>query len=315
MVAAILEPQRHAARPQPRRREHGRRRRRGAGRARAARRRHGPVRGRRVLARPGGRRAAAARACCSPTCSATSSTATASSRRSPTAGRRSSPASPPRPRSCSTPTTRSSPTSAATATPLYFGVEDDALALPELQHASDSKHCRRCGARLRLRRGLPRPPRPLPLPELRRAPPRAGGHARPTSSCAASARRAFTLRTPDGDAAVELPLPGLYNVYNALGAAALVPARSACRSTTSSPGWPRSRPRSAAPRRSSSAAATVDPARQEPGRRQRGAAHARARGRASTTCSACSTTAPPTAATSRGCGTPTSSSSRRTCAG
>ncbi len=28
----------------------------------------------------------------------------------------------------------------------YFGVEDDALALPEMQHASDSKHCRRCGA-------------------------------------------------------------------------------------------------------------------------------------------------------------------------
>src|SRR3954451_11963990 len=28
---------------------------------------------------------------------------------------------------------------------LYFGVEDDSLALPELQHASDSKHWRRCG--------------------------------------------------------------------------------------------------------------------------------------------------------------------------
>ena len=28
---------------------------------------------------------------------------------------------------------------------LYFGVEDPSLALPELQHASDSKHCRRCG--------------------------------------------------------------------------------------------------------------------------------------------------------------------------
>src|SRR3954465_5610783 len=27
----------------------------------------------------------------------------------------------------------------------YFGVEDDSLALPELQHASDRKHCRRCG--------------------------------------------------------------------------------------------------------------------------------------------------------------------------
>ena len=28
---------------------------------------------------------------------------------------------------------------------LYFGVEDDSLALAELQHAADSKHCRRCG--------------------------------------------------------------------------------------------------------------------------------------------------------------------------
>src|SRR5215216_5136347 len=27
----------------------------------------------------------------------------------------------------------------------YFGVEDASLALPELQHAADSKHCRRCG--------------------------------------------------------------------------------------------------------------------------------------------------------------------------
>lgn len=28
---------------------------------------------------------------------------------------------------------------------VYFGVEDDAMALPQMQHASDSKHCRRCG--------------------------------------------------------------------------------------------------------------------------------------------------------------------------
>src|SRR5919199_3987051 len=27
----------------------------------------------------------------------------------------------------------------------YFGVEDESLALAELQHAADSKHCRRCG--------------------------------------------------------------------------------------------------------------------------------------------------------------------------
>jgi UDP-N-acetylmuramyl tripeptide synthase len=31
----------------------------------------------------------------------------------------------------------------------------------------------------------------------------------------------FTLRTPAGERAIALPLPGLYNVYNALGAAAL----------------------------------------------------------------------------------------------
>ena len=112
---------------------------------RALDRRPRPVRGRRVLARAGRRRAARRARCCSPTCSATSSTATASSRRSPTAGPTSSPRAPARPRSCSTRTTRWSPTSAASASRAYFGVEDDALAHAELQHAADSKHCRRCG--------------------------------------------------------------------------------------------------------------------------------------------------------------------------
>ena len=28
---------------------------------------------------------------------------------------------------------------------LYFGVEDDSLALPGMAHAADAKHCRRCG--------------------------------------------------------------------------------------------------------------------------------------------------------------------------
>src|SRR5205823_1476911 len=27
----------------------------------------------------------------------------------------------------------------------YYGVEDPAMAMPEMQHAADSKHCRRCG--------------------------------------------------------------------------------------------------------------------------------------------------------------------------
>ena len=29
---------------------------------------------------------------------------------------------------------------------LYFGVEDDSLAMAGMSHAADAKHCRRCGA-------------------------------------------------------------------------------------------------------------------------------------------------------------------------
>ena len=50
---------------------------------------------------------------------------------------------------------------------VYFGVSDDSQALPELQHAADSKHCRNCGAPYVYDAVLPRPPRPLPLPQLR----------------------------------------------------------------------------------------------------------------------------------------------------
>ena len=55
------------------------------------------------------------------------------------------------------------------------------------------------------------------MPELRPGAPDADRRRPPTSSCAASAppRSRSTARR------VELPLPGLYNVYNALGAAAL----------------------------------------------------------------------------------------------
>jgi UDP-N-acetylmuramyl tripeptide synthase len=99
---------------------------------------------------------------------------------------------------------------------VYFGVDDDSLALPELQHASDSKHCRRCGhayvyeAVYLAHLGHYRCPQ--------------CGQRRPEPSVIATAvelrgirSAAFTLR----EQRVELPLPGLYNVYNALGAAAL----------------------------------------------------------------------------------------------
>jgi UDP-N-acetylmuramyl tripeptide synthase len=102
----------------------------------------------------------------------------------------------------------------------YFGVDDVRVALPGLPHATDAKHCRRCGR--------PYVYDAVLLGHLGHYRCPAGDSVRPTPQVAAddvelegvrSAR--FTLRTPQGSAPVRLPLPGLYNVYNALGAAAL----------------------------------------------------------------------------------------------
>ena len=102
----------------------------------------------------------------------------------------------------------------------YFGVEDPTVAIPEMQHAADSKHCRRCGAAYTYET--------IYLGHLGRYRCPSCGQQRPTPSIAAerialdgTRRSAFELITPVGTASVELPLPGLYNVYNALGAAAL----------------------------------------------------------------------------------------------
>ena len=102
----------------------------------------------------------------------------------------------------------------------FFGVEDDALAMAEMQHAADAKHCRRCGA--------PYVYEAIYLGHLGRYRCERCGARRPQPEIAAhdvvleGVRGArFTLRTPAGERDVALPLPGLYNVYNALGAAAL----------------------------------------------------------------------------------------------
>jgi UDP-N-acetylmuramyl tripeptide synthase len=102
----------------------------------------------------------------------------------------------------------------------YFGVEDPAMAMAEMQHASDSKHCRRCGAAYRYEA--------IYLGHLGRYSCPSCGQRRPDPDVAAEAielhgtrAASFRLRTPSGTVAIELPLPGLYNVYNALGAAAL----------------------------------------------------------------------------------------------
>jgi lipid II isoglutaminyl synthase (glutamine-hydrolysing) len=98
----------------------------------------------------------------------------------------------------------------------YFGVDDDSLALPELQHASDSKHCRRCGHTYEYTKIYIAHTGHYRCPHC--------GQHRPAPDVVATdvelrgiRSAAFTLR----ERRVELPLPGLYNVYNALGAAAL----------------------------------------------------------------------------------------------
>lgn len=101
----------------------------------------------------------------------------------------------------------------------FFGIEDPDQAVAELQHAFDAKHCRRCGTPYRYERAF--------VGHL--------GHYlcpgcdadRPTPDVFATAidllgieGSAFTAHTPRGELAIELPLPGLYNVYNALAAIA-----------------------------------------------------------------------------------------------
>jgi UDP-N-acetylmuramyl tripeptide synthase len=102
----------------------------------------------------------------------------------------------------------------------WFGLDDPTAALPEMQHASDSKWCVRCGARYAYSA--------VYLGHLGdwRCP--SCGDARPQPSVTAREIRidgldavGFRLCAPAGEVAVRLPLPGVYNVYNALAAAAL----------------------------------------------------------------------------------------------
>ena len=102
----------------------------------------------------------------------------------------------------------------------YFGVEDPSVAMPEMQHASDSKHCRRCGAAYSYEA--------IYLGHLGRYRCPNCGQERPAPKVAAeqitldgTRGASFQIRTPTDSLTVKLPLPGLYNVYNALGAAAL----------------------------------------------------------------------------------------------
>jgi UDP-N-acetylmuramyl tripeptide synthase len=101
----------------------------------------------------------------------------------------------------------------------WFGVEDDSQALPELQHAADSKHCRNCGAAYHYEA--------VYLGHLGRYRCPSCGRERPRPQVAATSVRlegmsgsSLEMRTPRGDISLRLPLPGLYNVYNAVAATA-----------------------------------------------------------------------------------------------
>jgi len=103
---------------------------------------------------------------------------------------------------------------------LRFGLDDPAHARPSLQHAADSKYCLRCGTPYDFAAAYVGHLGDYVCPNC--------GHRRPPLDVAARAielrwlqASRFELSTPEGAVAVELALPGLYNVYNATAAASL----------------------------------------------------------------------------------------------
>src|SRR3954466_978949 len=101
----------------------------------------------------------------------------------------------------------------------YFGIEDNSQALPELQHAHDAKHCRRCGAPYSYERAFVGHLGHYICPNC---------HADRPAPDVAATRIALEgmdgsrviVHSPEGEVELTLPLPGLYNVYNALAALA-----------------------------------------------------------------------------------------------
>ena len=107
-----------------------------------------------------------------------------------------------------------------------FGIDDPRQAREGAPARGRLALLRPLRSAVRVRRRVRRPPRGLPLPGMRSRAARAPGGGTQIELDGLRGT-SFDLVTPAGTTRVRLPLPGLYNVYNALGAAALAQALGA----------------------------------------------------------------------------------------
>ncbi|MBI2201770.1 MAG: DUF1727 domain-containing protein, partial [Armatimonadetes bacterium] len=105
------------------------------------------------------------------------------------------------------------------ASVLYFGIEDERYGRATLEHAADSKSCVSCGARYAYavafyghvgKYSCPNCGAKRPIPDL----------GADSISLNGTVGAELLMRGPQGPLNVRLGLPGMYNVYNALAAAA-----------------------------------------------------------------------------------------------
>jgi lipid II isoglutaminyl synthase (glutamine-hydrolysing) len=101
----------------------------------------------------------------------------------------------------------------------YFGIQDPTQGLPALEHAHDAKHCRRCGAAYVYERAFVGHLGHYSCPNCNADRPDPDVAATEIMLEGMSGSR-LAIRTPDGELRARLPLPGLYNVYNAIAAVA-----------------------------------------------------------------------------------------------
>jgi UDP-N-acetylmuramyl tripeptide synthase len=106
------------------------------------------------------------------------------------------------------------------ASAVVYGLDDGRHARPALQHAADSKYCLRCGTPYRYAAAYVGHLGDYRCPACRLARPPLDVVARGIELHGLDGA-SFSLHAPAGEVRVEIGLPGLYNVYNAVGAGAL----------------------------------------------------------------------------------------------